>query len=146
LKPHQTLVTKTGNHLLWNLWKIASKICSNLLNYDSCVKTERGLCEGTWSQQKNILVSNNSSPSIQKLILKIRTKTGKTKYFLYLIYVFLLSEFSLNLFVSPILYLLGKFTIVLTFLDLFTSLALSPATSSFCFCFDGLSCCLEIEI
>jgi hypothetical protein len=42
------------------------------------------------------LVSNNSSPSFQKLLLKIKTKTGKTKYFLYLIFVFLLSVSILN--------------------------------------------------
>jgi hypothetical protein len=53
-------------------------IYSNLLKFDICVKNERVFCEGACSKQKPLLVSKNSSPPFQKLLLKIRTKTGKT--------------------------------------------------------------------
>jgi hypothetical protein len=48
-----------------------------LLNGDSCVKTERGFCEGACSQQKPLLVSSNSSPAVLQPLLKKKTKTGK---------------------------------------------------------------------
>jgi hypothetical protein len=54
-----------------------SKINSNILKCDCCVKIERGFCEGACSQKKPLLVSSNSSPFVLQPLLKKKTKTGK---------------------------------------------------------------------